>query len=72
MVDNNGFVMAVETAAANQNDSILSFKSSMGLDILESDTCLCEMRSVPDGVAQLPEPCEGGVFDDRFVQGYLV
>ncbi len=72
LVDIDGFVIAVETAAANQNGSIHSFKSSMGLDILESDTCLCETRPVPDGVVQLPEPCEGSVFDDGFVQGYLV
>ena len=30
-----------------------------------------EMRPVPDRIAQLPEPFEGGVFDDGFVEGHF-
>lgn len=28
------------------------------------------LRLVPDRIAQLPEPFEGGVFDDGFVEGH--
>jgi hypothetical protein len=29
---------------------------------------LFELRPVPDRIAQLPEPFEGGVFDDGFIE----
>ncbi len=29
-----------------------------------------EMRPVPDRIAQLPEPCKGGDFDDGFVEAH--
>ena len=29
-----------------------------------------DMRPVPDRIAQLPEPCQGGVFDVRFVEAH--
>ena len=29
-----------------------------------------EVGAVADGVAQIPEPFEGGVFDDRFVEAH--
>ena len=31
-----------------------------------------ELRPVPDGIAQLPEPRQGGVFEDGFVEAYGV
>ena len=31
-----------------------------------------EMRPVPDRIAQLPEPFEGGVFDDGFVETHAL
>ena len=30
-----------------------------------------EMRPVPDRIAQLPKPFEGGIFDDGFVEGHI-
>ena len=30
-----------------------------------------DVWSIPDRIAQLPEPCQGGVFNDGFVEGHF-